>query len=117
MIQARLTIFAHPNRRDEMVRSIRELIESSRLDSGCLDCRSYVHITDSNAITLVEKWVTRRDMERRLRSTTYGQLLQLMEMSLEPPETVFHTITQTSGLETIREARLSIDGTVIEDCA
>ena len=111
MIQARLTIVSDPNRREEMVRSICTLIESSRLDSGCLDCRLYAGVSDPNALTLVEEWATRPDLERRLRSTEYGQLLQLMEVSREPPETVFHLITQTSGLETIRQVRLPVQGT------
>src|SRR5687768_6601143 len=107
MIQARLTIVAQPNRREELVRGINALIESSRLDSGCLHCQLYADVTDPDVLTLVEEWATRTDMERRLRSTAYGYLLQLMEASREPPETVFHTITDTSGLETIRQARLS----------
>jgi quinol monooxygenase YgiN len=110
MIQARLTIVADPHRRDEMVRSIRTLTESSRLDSGCVDCRLYVGVANPNAITLVEEWASRLDLERRLRSMEYGQLLQLMEVSCEPPETIFHMITETSGLETIRQVRLPVEG-------
>jgi quinol monooxygenase YgiN len=106
MIQARLTIFAHPNRREEMVRSIRMLMRSSRLDSGCLDCRLYSDVADPNALTLIEEWATQSDMERRLRSAAYGQLLQLVELSRQPPETVFHTITETSGIEAIQQNRL-----------
>jgi hypothetical protein len=33
-----------------------------------------------------------------------------MEVSREPPETVFHMITQTSGLETIWQVRLPVEG-------
>ena len=109
MIQARLTIFAQPSRREEIVRSISTLIDSSRLDSGCLDCRLYTEVANPNALTLVEEWATRPDMERRLRSTAYGQLLQLMEVSSEPPVTVFHTITETSGMDTIRQVRIPVD--------
>jgi quinol monooxygenase YgiN len=106
MIQARLTIFAQPNQREELVRSIYTLIESSRLDSGCLDCRLYSDVANPDALTLVEEWATRPDLERRLRSTSYGQLLQLLEASREPPETIFHMITATTGLETVRNVRL-----------
>jgi quinol monooxygenase YgiN len=109
MIQARLTIFARPDRREEMVRSISKLIESSRLDSSCLDCRLYADVTDPDALTLVEEWASRPDMERRLRSFAFGQLLQLMEVSREPPKTVFHTISETTGIETIRQVRLPVD--------
>jgi quinol monooxygenase YgiN len=108
MIQARLTIFAQPNQREELVRSICRLIESSRLDSSCLDCRLYYDVANPDALTLVEEWASQPDLERRLRSTAYGQLLQLLEVSREPPETVFHTITATSGLETIRNVRIPV---------
>jgi quinol monooxygenase YgiN len=114
MIQARLTIFAHPTQRDELVRSIMLLVEASRLDSGCLDCRLYADVADPNALTLVEEWTTRNDMERRMRSNSFGQLLQLMEASSEPPESVFHTITETSGLEAIRKARFPSGRTVVQ---
>jgi quinol monooxygenase YgiN len=109
MIQARLTIFADPKRREELVSSIFRLTELSQLDSGCLNCRLYADVADPDALTLVEEWATRPDMERRLRSSAYGQLLQLMEVSCEPPQTVFHTISETSGIETVRQARLPVD--------
>ena len=110
MIQARLTIFAFPNRREELVTSIRTLIESSQLDTGCLDCRLYADVSDPNALMLLEEWATRSDMARRLRSAAYGQLLQLVELSRLPPETVFHTVTETSGIEAIRQIRLPAFG-------
>ena len=115
MIQARLTVVAQPNQRDDLVRGIRALIETSRLDSGCLRCRLYADVADPDVLTLVEEWATRPDMERRLRSTAYGQLLQLMEASREPPETVFHTITETCGLETIRQVRLPGDQPTVNE--
>jgi quinol monooxygenase YgiN len=106
MIQARLTIFAHPNRRQELVSSIRMLMRSLLLDSGCLDCRLYSDVADPDALTLMEEWATQSDMERRLRSAAYGQLLQLVELSRHPPKTVFHTITATSGMEAIQQNRV-----------
>lgn len=113
MIQARLTIVAQPSRREELVRGINAIIESSRLDAGCLHCRLYADVADPDVLMLVEEWATRPDMDRRLRSTAYGHLLQLMEVSREPPETVFHTISETCGLETIQRVRLPADRTMI----
>ena len=107
MVQARFTIFAEPNRRDEMVRSIRALIESARLDSACVDCRLFADVMDPNAITLVEEWSTRAAMERRMRSAAYGRLMQLLELSCRPPEARFYAIAETSGLEAIERIRLS----------
>ena len=107
MVQARFTIFADAARREELVRSLRSLVESARLDSACVDCRLLSDVADPNAITLVEEWSTRAAMERRMRSAAYGRLMQLMELSSRPPETRFHAIAQSSGLEAIERIRLS----------
>jgi quinol monooxygenase YgiN len=111
MVQARFTIFAEPERREDLVRSIRSLIESARLDSACADCRLLFDVADPNAITLVEEWSTRAAMERRMRSAAYGRLMQLLELSCRPPEARFHVIAETSGLEAIERIRLS-DGRI-----
>jgi quinol monooxygenase YgiN len=107
MVQARFTIFADPDRREELVRSIRSLIESARLDSACVDCRLLADVADPNAITLVEEWSTRSSMERRMRSAAYGRLMQLLELSCRPPEARFHAIAESSGLEAIERIRLA----------
>ena len=54
---------------------------------------------------LVEEWATEADLERRLRSEAYRQLLQLMEFSPEPPEVQLRTVRDTRGMEAIYEAR------------
>jgi quinol monooxygenase YgiN len=105
MIQARVTIFTPPTLRDEIVRSILTLIEASQLDSACLSCRLYVDAKDPNVVTLLEEWATRMDMERRMRSPAYGQLLQVMELSRKQPETVLHAIEESYGLEAVEKAR------------
>jgi len=102
-------VFTDPDQRDEMATGIRRLIESSRLDSGCVDCRLYADVANPAALTLVDKWASRSDLERRLRSVAYGQLLQLLESSSEPPEFAFHTIAETTGLKTVREARIPVN--------
>jgi quinol monooxygenase YgiN len=109
MIQARITISAQPNQREQLVHTIYKLIESCRRDASCLGCQLYSDVANPYVLTLVEEWASWNDMERRLRSASYGQLLQLMEVSAERPETIFHTITKTSGLETIRNVRLQFD--------
>jgi quinol monooxygenase YgiN len=106
MIQARVTIYAQPMRRDEVVKTIRKLVEQSQLESGCLTCQLYADVADPDALTLLEEWSNRAEMERRMESAAFGQLLQLMELSRRPPEAVFHTITESSGLEAVQQVRM-----------
>ena len=108
-IQSRVTIYADPRDHQQLLRSVRALIESARHDSACIDGRLYADAADPHALTLVEVWATRHDLERRVRSPDYGRLLQLVELSRRPPEIEFHTITETVGLEAVQKIRLGND--------
>ena len=48
---------------------------------------------------------TKEDLERRLRSGEYRNVLMVMEMGLKPPEVRFYTVSTSTGIETIEKAR------------
>ena len=105
MIQASLRIVAPPERRDEIVRTLRSLLEPTEVKRGCLGCRFYQEVSDKNALTYVEEWKTQEDLERHLRSEHYRKLLALIDLSATAPEVRFHTISETSGIEYLATVR------------
>lgn len=52
---------------------------------------------------LEELWNDKEDLNRHLRSDEYRKLLMLMETAYGPPEIRFHTIVDTTGIETIKK--------------
>ncbi len=106
MIHASVTITARAEQRDCLRRALRALLSPTRVEPGCLSCHLYEDVEQPDALTLVEEWATPADVDRRLRSDSYRQLLQLMESSQRPPEVLFRVITDTRGLEAVQQARL-----------
>ena len=108
MILASVTIIAGTGQREELLRALRALLGPIRVEPGCLNCHLYEDVEQPEALTLVEKWATPADIERRLRSDEYRLLLQLMESSPEPPKVAFHVVEQSQGLERVQQARLLV---------
>ena len=107
MIQASLRIVAPAEKRAEIVRAFRLLLEPTEVKHGCLGCRFYQDVLDKNALTYVEEWQTQGDLEHHLRSEQYRKLLALIDLSTVPPALRFHTISETSGLEYLASVRTS----------
>ncbi len=105
MIQAVVTVFAAPDKHDEISKSLRSTVGPTRVQQGCLDCRSYVDAADANVLTLIQMWDARVNLERYVRSDIYRTILAIMELSAERPAVAFYTISKTEGLEAVEKLR------------
>jgi quinol monooxygenase YgiN len=63
----------------------------------------YQDIEDPNALTLVEEWESRTDLDKHIRSSEYKKVLAAMDLSDQPPEIKFNDILKTDGMELIEE--------------
>jgi quinol monooxygenase YgiN len=121
MIHTMVTIVSPPGQHQEFVRAARSVVGPTQVEPGCLFCRLYKDVEVPGSFALVEDWVSPADFERRLRSGAYRQLLQLKELSPEPPVIPFHSISSTTGTGAIRAARSRVaDGRehdrLVPDC-
>lgn len=91
--------------RENVLQTIRAMLEPTRVQPGCISFRSYQDIENENRLCLVEEWRLRSDLDCHIRSDDYRKLLELMEMSEERPELLFRTISRTEGLEVVRSIR------------
>jgi quinol monooxygenase YgiN len=73
--------------------------------TGCLSCRAYENLDDQNEIILVEKWASQAQLNRHIRLNDYAKLLTLMDLSREPPEVNFITVSNIAGIELIKKVR------------
>jgi|ERR1700756_4633312 quinol monooxygenase YgiN len=105
MIQATVTIVAHRSQRKGVLEALRSLLTPASGEEGCLRRRLSEDIETKGSFTFVEEWATSADFQRRLRSASYLRLLQIMELSAEPPEVRFLEVTTTMGMEAIHAAR------------
>ncbi len=60
---------------------------------------------DSRRLYYSELWDTEDNLRSMLRSERFTRLVELMEMSTDPPSLDFRTIAETHGLEFAWQAR------------
>jgi quinol monooxygenase YgiN len=104
MIQATVTIVAHRSQR-KGVEALRSLLAPTACEVGCLRRHLYEDVERKGKFTFVEEWTTAADLQRRLRSAAYLRLLQIVELSAEPPEVRFLEVAGAKGMEVVYAAR------------
>jgi quinol monooxygenase YgiN len=92
-----------PEQENDMVATIKGVLEPTRVESGCIDCRFYRDVEDSGLFILTEKWENESTLVRHIMTKRYRRLLGLMDLLEEPPIVRFHTVTLTEGLEYVAE--------------
>jgi len=105
MITATLRIDVGEERRGEVNRLLRSLIEPTRVETGCISCRLYHEEDDPNIMTWVEEWQSEADVKRHLRSPQYRKILAALDMADAEPQIRFDTVVETAGMRLIEEAR------------
>lgn len=78
-----LTIHTKPDRSDDMVKFLADILGDSRAWNGCISISVTRDQADENEIYVVERWETRKDHEEyfawRVESGTLSESLQYME--------------------------------------
>ena len=104
-ILSTLRVTVPSGRRKEVLDLLKFLIGPMCHQPGCLSCRAYQDIDNPNRLTLVEEWESHEDLENHIGSDDYMKQLSLMDISSEKPEIVFHTVSETRGMEVIIAVR------------
>ncbi len=101
MIIATLRMTAPPGKRTEILRTLKPLLGPTRVQPGCLSCRLYRDVEQTNTFVWMEVWESQAALERRFQSADYRILLALLDLSSQLPEIRFDTVAATQGMEII----------------
>ena len=101
MILATLRMVVRPDRRNDLLETMRGMLEPARVERGCLSYRLYEDVENRNAFILLEEWTTQEDLERHLSKDTQRWLLALMDLLSERPELRFDTVSHSAGMNLI----------------
>ncbi|MDD1751356.1 MAG: antibiotic biosynthesis monooxygenase [Methanothrix sp.] len=101
MIQATLKMIVRPERRDDLLDTMKGMLEPTRVERGCLSYRLYEDIENRNAFILLEEWATQEDLERHISKDNQRQLLTLLDLLSEQPELRYNTVSHTAGMDLI----------------
>jgi len=104
-----LRMIVQPERRRDLLETMRGLLEPVRVERGCLSYRLYEDVEDRNTFVLMEEWNTHKDLESHIRTDNHRRMLALMDLLSEPPELRFNTVSHTAGMDLIENV-LKTDG-------
>ena len=105
MILATVRMSIPPQRRGQVSKALKLMVEEAMIERGCLSSRLY-HDEEEEAVFMFEQvWRNQDDLNVYLRSEDYRRMLLVMELAGEPPEIKFQTISETAGIEVIEKAR------------
>ena len=90
-----------PDRRNDLLETMRGMLEPTRVERGCLSYRLYEDVENRNAFVLLEEWATQEDIERHISKDSQRWLLSLMDLLSEPPELRFNTVSHSAGMDLI----------------
>ena len=99
----RLTV--PPERRDDVLKTLRMVMGPALAQLKCLSCYLYQDLENENLVSFVQEWESQEALDEYIRSDAYRRILAVMELASEPPEIKFITALRTEGLELIEEIR------------
>jgi quinol monooxygenase YgiN len=104
LITATLRIRVSTDKKEEVVRLLRSLIDPTRVETGCLSCHLYQDVNDERAVIWMEQWRSQGDLNRHVRTPQYKRILAAIDMSNAEPEINFDTVVETKGMQLIEKA-------------
>jgi quinol monooxygenase YgiN len=90
-------MIVQPERRSDLLETMRGMLEPARVERGCLSYRLYEDVENRNAFVLLGEWKTQKDLERHIRTDNQRRLLALMDLLSEQSELRFNTVSHNGG--------------------
>lgn len=89
----------------EVTEFLTDFVRRTRLEAGCIESGVYSDLEQKRGVLVEEFWTDQDQLERHLRSPEFHKIILVLELSVTPPKVSVRTVTHSSGLEAIQEAR------------
>lgn len=107
MVILTISVTANSKKRNELLSAGRLIIDQTRKESGCLDCRLSQDIDNENLINIEERWERRSYLDEHFRSDIFSALLGAVKLLGKTHEVRINDGSQIEKLEAIEAARLN----------
>ena len=105
MIISTFKIAPLAKRRIEVLEILKSIQERIAAQPGCLSCDIYTEIGLGSSILFSDQWASEAALQTHICSDIYLQVLSAVELSRKAPEIRFHRVSDTRGLELVRQLR------------
>lgn len=111
MILTLVTMYPSPENEAKIIDVLDSMKGPVATNADCQGVLSLVDAGEVRSICYIERWRTRKALDRHLRSPLYCRVLEAMELSRMPPVVEFFDATTIGGLELVEKARFfGVDG-------
>ena len=73
--------------------------------AGCAGFSILQDMSNPEALTICDKWMTREDLDEHVRSAEYRLLLAVIDLSMTPPDISFDDLEHIGGLDLVQALR------------
>ena len=108
MIEATIKMKVVPEKREELIQTLRGMNEEIRREKGCMSCFFYQDVTDENIFSLIEEWETQEELDNYMKSDMFSALIGTENLLAESPEINIKAISYKAGIEAVKKAREEI---------
>jgi len=105
MLQLSLRMTTHPRRAIEAVRALRSITIAAQVERGFITSRIYQEADKPEVVCLEEDWSSEQALKSHIRSSSFTDLLMLMETASEAPVLEVRSISAMRGLEYVEAVR------------
>ena len=103
MIVSILKIIAEPSNKEGILEILYSVKGPTEAKPGCLSSNVSQDLQDERVIYYKEVWQDKAALNDHIRSDLYRNIIAVMDMSSEPPDIKFNTISNTAGMELIKK--------------
>ena len=105
MILSTVRLAISARHRPEVLRMLRVLMGHATARAGCAGFSLFQDVTNAEALTICDRWVTREDLDEHIRSAEYRLLLAVIDLSVTPPDISFDDLEHIGGLDIVHALR------------
>ena len=104
-IRATIRMLIPVDKHGEAIQILSGVQSQIRFEPSCISSGLYRSVDEDRAIMFEALWESGPDLLEYLKSDVFRRVLLVIEMSEEPPDIRFDTITSFGGIEVIEQAR------------
>ncbi len=105
MITSLVKINVPIGKKNDAIQTIQSILGWTCAQPGCLSMAFYEDTNQPGVMMIFEEWENWSSLEKHIRSDSYLNILELMEISSEQPEIKFCSVGDTKGMEVIEQLR------------
>lgn len=105
MVTVEIKVFATGPRRQEVLETLIWLMGQLEAEPGLDEMDLYQSVEREDKLVLAQTWRSREDLLLFMRSEKFIQLLEILDLSEEPPELHFDSVSERQSLEFVEAVR------------